>query len=181
MRAIDKPLNCPTSLILATLIFMGCAPCIDNDGDGYGLNPSVQCGGGVLVDCDDEDENIHPGALEGPLGDPTCSDGAHNNCDGHVDLEDRGCAVAQIPAGCFEMGDAFDEGYDDELPVHNICVSGFEMDAHEVTNGEYAAFVDAGFCSAPANSISHTRASYYGNDTYRDFPVIYVSWFQAGE
>jgi len=33
-------------------------------------------------------------------------------------------------------GDAFSEGNADELPVHNVCVSAFEMDVHEVTNAE---------------------------------------------
>ena len=85
-----------------------------------------------------------------------------------------------IPAGCFDMGDAFSEGSSDELPVHNVCItSSFYMDVHEVTNAEYAACVSGGVCAAPSNSASHTRTSYYGNATYNNFPVIYVSWNQA--
>ena len=83
--------------------------------------------------------------------------------------------MALIPSGCFDMGDAFNEGGTNELPVHNVCItSDFYMDVHEVTNAEYAACVSAGGCAAPGNSSSYTRASYYGNPTYDDFPVIYV-------
>ena len=38
-----------------------------------------------------------------------------------------------IPAGPFEMGDAFGEGFLDELPVHTVNVSAFYMGKTEVT------------------------------------------------
>ncbi len=28
-----------------------------------------------------------------------------------------------IPAGCFDMGDHFNEGDSNELPVHNVCIT----------------------------------------------------------
>ena len=89
--------------------------------------------------------------------------------------------MAQIPAGCFDMGDTFNEGYPDELPVHNVCISAFEMDIHEVTNAEYKACVDDGACTPPEGRKSATRDSYYGNPEYADFPVIRVDWIQANE
>ena len=87
--------------------------------------------------------------------------------------------LAQIPAGCFDMGDHCGEGYCDELPVHNVCITAFEMDIHEVTNAEYAACVADGGCLAPPSSSSSTRETYYGDPAYSDFPVIYVDWDQA--
>jgi formylglycine-generating enzyme required for sulfatase activity len=84
-----------------------------------------------------------------------------------------------IPAGCFNMGDAFNEGQY-ELPVHKVCITrDFYMYVYEVTNAEYAACVSGGGCTAPADSTSHTRGSYYGNATYNKFPVINVNWNQA--
>jgi formylglycine-generating enzyme required for sulfatase activity len=87
--------------------------------------------------------------------------------------------MAQIPAGCFNMGDHFGEGGYDELPVHNVCISAFEMDMHEVTNAEYAVCVGAGECTPPTDSSSSTRSSYYGNPDYDEYPIISVDWFQA--
>ena len=50
--------------------------CEDVDGDGY---EDEECGGD---DCDDSDPDVNPGVTEGPTGDPTCSDGIDNDCDG---------------------------------------------------------------------------------------------------
>jgi formylglycine-generating enzyme required for sulfatase activity len=41
-----------------------------------------------------------------------------------------------IPAGTFEMGDSFEEGCPDELPVHTVTVSAFYIGRYEVTNDE---------------------------------------------
>ncbi|MDD5223713.1 MAG: SUMF1/EgtB/PvdO family nonheme iron enzyme [bacterium] len=87
--------------------------------------------------------------------------------------------TAAIPAGCFNMGDAFSEGRADELPVHNVCLSAFKMNVYEVTNVQYKACVDAASCTAPGDSSSNTRSSYYGNATYDNYPVIYVDWDQS--
>lgn len=46
-----------------------------------------------------------------------------------------------ISGGEFEMGST--EGLPDERPVHTVRVSGFFIDATEVTNAEFRAFVDA--------------------------------------
>lgn len=44
--------------------------------------------------------------------------------------------MAFIPGGVFQMGDTFGEGFSDELPVHNVYVSGFCMRKYETTNDE---------------------------------------------
>lgn len=46
-----------------------------------------------------------------------------------------------IPAGRFAMGSAY--GDPNELPVHEVSVSAFWLDVHEVTNAEFARFVEA--------------------------------------
>lgn len=46
-----------------------------------------------------------------------------------------------IPAGTFEMGS--DTAYPEERPKRRVTVAGFNIDRHEVTNGEFAIFVAA--------------------------------------
>jgi hypothetical protein len=72
------------------LVLVGACVCNDVDEDGYG-DPA--CGSCTYygLDCDDSDPDVNPGALEGPDGDPTCTDTLDNDCDGSADLADLGC------------------------------------------------------------------------------------------
>ena len=119
-----------------------------------------------------------------------CDDGIDNDCDREIDCSDSDCtgdfpctqSMVLLPSGCFDMGDAFAEGDNNELPPHTVCItSSFYMDAHEVTNAEYAVCVSAGGCTAPGASNSNTRDAYYGNPIYDDYPVIYVNWTHAND
>ena len=44
----------------------------------------------------------------------------------------------RIPAGSFEMGDA--QGQRDEQPLHNVTLSAFYLQSHELTRQQYAVF-----------------------------------------
>ncbi|MFC1889201.1 formylglycine-generating enzyme family protein [Thermodesulfobacteriota bacterium] len=149
----------------------------DVDGDEYCWCACSKC------DCDDDSgacgANCSPD-LQETLAFGNCSDGYDNDCDEWIDEAAPGCYnMAYILAGCFDMGDHFNEGDSDELPVHNVCISTFAMDVHEVTNAEYAKCVDAGMCTAPPYTYSITRSTYYGDPAYDDFPVIYMNWHNA--
>ncbi len=48
-----------------------------------------------------------------------------------------------IPGGTFQMGDSFNEGYSDELPVHTVTISTFKMSKYETTNAQYAEYLNA--------------------------------------
>jgi len=97
--------------------------CWDTDGDGY---KDETCGGS---DCDDSDPAVNPGAVEGPAGDPTCSDGLDNDCDGDLDAADPNCELigdmVTIPAGEFVMGsDPTDpDSFLDEYPEHVVYLN----------------------------------------------------------
>ncbi len=64
----------------------------DGDEDGVRL-----CGN----DCDDTDPNVNPLQSEG--GNVACGDSIDNDCDGHTDLGDVGCAV--LVTNCATLGD----------------------------------------------------------------------------
>ena len=150
-----------TLFFLSSMCFM--VSCIsDTDGDGipniqdncvYIPNPdqlnSDEDNYGDECDCDDSNRYVYPNAFE------FCNDGIGNQCPGDTGYGsvDEGCE-AQIPSGCFNMGDAFSEGDSHELPVHEVCLSAFEMDIHEITNAEYAKCVADGGCTAPERTRS---------------------------
>ena len=78
-----------------------------------------------------------------------------------------------IPAGSFQMGDAFDEGGTDERPVRTVIVSAFYMDKYEVTKAlwdEVATWAgshgyDIGPGSAQGKGLAHSATN--------------VSWYEA--
>src|SRR4030042_411332 len=47
-----------------------------------------------------------------------------------------------IPAGEFQVGDPFNEGLVDERPVHAVYLDAFYIDIYEVTNAQYARFLN---------------------------------------
>ena len=86
----------------------------------------------------------------------------------------NGVEMVLVPAGEFIMGD--NNGQQNEKPAHRVYLDAFYIDTYEVTNKRYQDCVSAGMCQPPINTFSETRSSYFGNPTYDDYPVIYVSW-----
>ncbi|MFC1639485.1 formylglycine-generating enzyme family protein [Gemmatimonadota bacterium] len=99
----------------------------------------------------------------------------------------------RIPGGLFQMGDNFNEGDGDEVPVHPVRIATFYIGKYKITNAEYKKFVDAG---GYADS-SHWEAGgfgdygseprYWENERFKggnlagneEFPVVGVSWYEA--
>lgn len=69
-----------------------------------------------------------------------------------------------IKGGCYDMGDTFGDGQEDERPVHTVCLDDFYMGKYEVTQEEWVALMGS-------------NPSYFkGCDTC---PVESVSWDDA--
>jgi len=69
--------------------------------------------------------------------------------------------------------------FQDEEPPHPVYVDAFYIDTYEVTNARYAECVQESGCKLPENLGSSTHQVYYFDQTYADYPVIYVSWSEA--
>ncbi len=78
-----------------------------------------------------------------------------------------------IPAGRYEMGDSFSEGYPDERPVQSVAVSAFYMDKCEVPK----ALWDEVASWAAANGYDISQGS--GSGKAADHPVYNVTWSEA--
>jgi formylglycine-generating enzyme len=110
-----------------------------------------------------------------------------------------------IPGGTFRMGDISGKGNEYDLPVHNIQLSGFEMSIYEVTNSQYAAYLnealESGRISATSRSVTGKTGDWKDqkyaelDDSHSDIdfsegafavregrennPVYEVTWFGA--
>lgn len=58
-------------------------------------------------------------------------------------IDTNKAGMVWITGGAFEMGGDGDQALDDELPKHPVKVDGFWMDETEVTNAQFALFVQA--------------------------------------
>ena len=110
-----------------------------------------------------------------------------------------------VPTGEFEMGDSFDEGFDEELPVHTVYLSPYYIDTYEVTNQQYAdwlnwAWDQGGWIEVSGSEVSkagdtepycqtyladsHSRihedgATFTITTDKEDHPMLEVSWYGA--
>ncbi|MFO7974270.1 MAG: SUMF1/EgtB/PvdO family nonheme iron enzyme, partial [Candidatus Hydrogenedentota bacterium] len=112
--------------------------------------------------------------------------------------------MASVPAGAFEMGDAFDEGAANELPAHTVTLSAYTIGKYEVTNQEFADILNwaleterlAGRSgdvwvyerllleeSSPYCSIGYSGSEYIVDErdgySMANHPVVLVTWFGA--
>ena len=112
---------------------------------------------------------------------------------------DQPQGMVRIPGGRFQMG--YDHSYlVAQRPIHEVTVAPFLMDAHEVTNADFARFVaDTEYVTTAERTgrawvyrITQTRWLLVDGADWRhprgpnssiagreDYPVVQVSWFDA--
>ena len=72
-----------------------------------------------------------------------------------------------VKGDCFQMGDTFDVGDDDEKPVHEVCVDDFYIGKYEVTQGEWESIMETNPSKFKGNvNLPVERVSY---DNVRKF------------
>jgi formylglycine-generating enzyme len=92
--------------------------------------------------------------------------------------------MVNIPAGSFTMGRTKLTSDDktnmrphvllDDRPPHQVSISAFQLDKHEVTNAQYQVFVDKTHHAAPYHWIDHHFAA-----NAAELPVYNVDWDDA--
>jgi serine/threonine-protein kinase len=104
-----------------------------------------------------------------------------------------GSVMVQVPAGDFYMGsrDSDDaSAYGDEKPMHVVHLDDFWMDQYEVTNEQFALFLneegnqeedDVNWVNVEdeGSNIIYEDGQYKSRSGYEDHPVTYVSWYGA--
>ena len=79
----------------------------------------------------------------------------------------QGLTFVSIPGGTFQMGSVVDD-YLDQRPVHQVTVSAFLMSSTEITNSQYAAYLNAalaaGEITATESSVSGAKGDYSGQE-----------------
>ena len=51
-------------------------------------------------------------------------------------------SLLMVPSGSYAMGDHFDVGTEDELPLHTVEINAFMMSRYEITNQQYCEFLN---------------------------------------
>ena len=97
-----------------------------------------------------------------------------------------------IPAGEFSMGDYHDTRRENEKPVHTVYLDEFYIDKYEVTNAQYAEFLNeygkdtdaaghrlAEIGSSRSVKIERVGNAYEAESRYAEHPVRRVTWYGA--
>jgi len=98
-----------------------------------------------------------------------------------------------VKGGCYQMGDTFGDGWQEEKPVHEVCLNDFYLGKYEVTVGEFRKFVnETGYRTdaEKGDGCFVYRSEKWENDRNKNWrepgfsqddrhPVVCVSWNDA--
>jgi len=106
-----------------------------------------------------------------------------------------GSEFLTVPAGCFQMGNGFSDGYHLEKPVHEVCLDGFSIAKYDVTVADFSNFVQGSGYITEAESSGgcyvHDGISWnmnpkanWRNPGFKqenNHPVVCVTWKDAAQ
>jgi hypothetical protein len=127
---------------------------VDADGDGYT----------DMLDCDDGDATVNPGALE------ICGDRVDNNCDGDLDEEDEVACPADADGDGWEAEDDCDDVNDTVHPYATEQCNDLDDDCDGEID-EDAADADTWYLDADGDGYGDETSTLAACDT----PALYVS------
>jgi len=98
-----------------------------------------------------------------------------------------------VEGGSFTMGSSAGNGNNDEYPEHFVTVNSFYISKYEITNAQYADFMNAKGVNPNGSideieylemddadvQISYTGGQFIVDSNKENFPVIEVSWYGA--
>lgn len=102
-----------------------------------------------------------------------------------------GSAMVLIPSGEFWMGSPDSEGETNEKPRHKVFLDNFYIDKYEITNEQYAKFLNS--YGRDTDDRGNKMLSYYewgikkdGNKwiaakDYEKYPAIFITWYGASQ
>jgi formylglycine-generating enzyme required for sulfatase activity len=98
--------------------------------------------------------------------------------------------MLSIPGGTFPMGDTFEDNADDKTLVHSVTLDSFYIGKYEVSNAEFAAFLneegnqtegDVEWLDISSSDcqIEKPGDAYLPKSGMGNHPVVMVSWYGA--
>ncbi len=94
--------------------------------------------------------------------------------------DEKNVTMIYIPAGEFTIGSE-NSGDVGSRPSKKLNMDAFYIDKYEVTNEMYYACVYPVKCRRPIQQGSATRNTYFSNQTFANYPVIFVNWKMAND
>lgn len=89
-----------------------------------------------------------------------------------IDIEAPEIEWVYIPSGEFPMGDNFNEGDSDEIPVHKVYLDDYYISKYEISVSQYD-----GFCMDTGRQTLSNE--FYLKPWQKDYAAIYISWEEA--
>lgn len=107
-----------------------------------------------------------------------------------TEIDSNGAPMILVPAGPFEMGT--EAGESDDEPVHTVTLGDFYIDKYEVTNTQFATFLNEEGNQSEGGStwmrivragidvhIEQSGGVWQIEDGFADHPVVNVTWYGA--